>query len=78
MVIDWNLVDSARDARSSYAAEQDVRSIGPTPYFVREAEKGDKAKPETEIEDADALPGLHRRARAEKGRNFSATRASAK
>jgi DNA gyrase subunit B len=50
-VIDWNLVDSA-EYEELYAIEQDVRSIGPTPYFVREAEKG---KLETELEDADAL-----------------------
>jgi DNA gyrase subunit B len=51
VVIDWSLVDSA-EYEELYAIEQDVRSIGPTPYFVREAEKG---KPETELEDADAL-----------------------
>jgi DNA gyrase subunit B len=54
VVIDWNLVDSA-EYEELYAIEQDLRSIGPTPYFVREAEKGDKTKPETEVEDADAL-----------------------
>jgi DNA gyrase subunit B len=54
VVIDWNLVDSA-EYEELYAIEQDLRSIGPTPYFVREAEKGEKMKPETEVEDADAL-----------------------
>jgi DNA gyrase subunit B len=54
VVIDWNLVDSA-EYEELYAIEQDLRSIGPTPYFVREAEKGEKGKPETEVEDADAL-----------------------
>ena len=56
VVLDWNLVDSA-EYEELVAIEQDVRSIGPTPYFVREAEKGaDKtAKPEVELEDADAL-----------------------
>ncbi|HTB75796.1 MAG TPA: DNA topoisomerase (ATP-hydrolyzing) subunit B [Polyangiaceae bacterium] len=54
VVIDWNLVDSA-EYEELYSIEQDLRSIGPTPYFVREAEKGDKTKPETEVEDADAL-----------------------
>ncbi len=54
MTIDWNLVDSA-EYEELYSIEQDLRSIGPTPYFVREAEKGDKTKPETEVEDADAL-----------------------
>jgi DNA gyrase subunit B len=54
VVIDWNLVDSA-EYDELYSIEQDLRSIGPTPYFVREAEKGEKGKPETEVEDADAL-----------------------
>jgi DNA gyrase subunit B len=53
-VIDWNLVDSA-EYEELYSIEQDLRSIGPTPYFVREADKGEKGKPETEVEDADAL-----------------------
>jgi DNA gyrase subunit B len=51
VVIDWDLVDSA-EYEELHAIEQDVRSIGPAPYFVRE---GDKGKPETELEDADAL-----------------------
>ncbi len=50
-VIDWNLVDSA-EYEELYAIEQDVRSLGPAPYFVRDGEKG---KPEVEVEDADAL-----------------------
>ncbi len=50
-VIDWNLVDSA-EYEELYAIEQDVRSIGPAPYFVR---SGDKGKEEIELEDADAL-----------------------
>ena len=54
VVIDWNLVDSA-EYDELYSIEQDLRSIGPTPYFVREAEKGEKGKSETEVEDADAL-----------------------
>jgi DNA gyrase subunit B len=57
VVIDWNLVDSA-EYEELYSIEQDVRSIGPAPYFVREVEKGSKAAAggeETEIEDADAL-----------------------
>ncbi len=54
VVIDWNLVDSA-EYEELYSVEQDVRSIGPAPYFVKEsADKGDKSK-ETEIEDSDAL-----------------------
>ena len=52
VVIDWNLVDSA-EYEELYAIEQDVRSIGPAPYFVREADKG-KGE-EVELEDADAL-----------------------
>ncbi|HXX66238.1 MAG TPA: DNA gyrase subunit B, partial [Polyangiaceae bacterium] len=51
VVMDWNLVDSA-EYEELYAIEQDVRSIGPAPYFVRE---GDKGKGEIEVEDADAL-----------------------
>ncbi|HLK38630.1 MAG TPA: DNA topoisomerase (ATP-hydrolyzing) subunit B [Polyangiaceae bacterium] len=51
VVIDWHLVDSA-EYEELYAIEQDVRSIGPAPYFVREGEKG---KPEALVEDADAL-----------------------
>jgi DNA gyrase subunit B len=52
VVIDWNLVDSA-EYEELYSIEQDVRSIGPAPYFVRE---GEKAKSEEHaIEDADAL-----------------------
>ncbi|HSQ68409.1 MAG TPA: DNA topoisomerase (ATP-hydrolyzing) subunit B [Polyangiaceae bacterium] len=55
-VIDWHLVDSA-EYEELYAVEQDVRSIGPAPYFVREtSEKGAKDKDkEQELEDADAL-----------------------
>ncbi len=49
-VIDWHLVDSA-EYEELYSIEQDVRSIGPAPYFVREA----KATDEQQIEDADGL-----------------------
>ncbi|HEY5240848.1 MAG TPA: DNA gyrase subunit B, partial [Polyangiaceae bacterium] len=52
VVIDWSLVDSA-EYEELYAIEQDVRSIGPAPYFVREADKG-KGE-EVELGDADAL-----------------------
>jgi DNA gyrase subunit B len=52
VVIDWSLVDSA-EYEELYAIEQDVRSIGPAPYVVRETDKS-KAE-ETELEDADAL-----------------------
>ena len=54
VVIDWNLVDSA-EYEELYAIEQDVRSIGPAPYFVREVEHDGKETEEIEIEDADAL-----------------------
>jgi DNA gyrase subunit B len=55
VVIDWNLVDSA-EYEELYAIEQDVRSIGPAPYFVREGDKGgDGGQAETQVEDADAL-----------------------
>jgi len=52
VVLDWNLVDSA-EYEELYSIEQDVRSIGPAPYFVRESGKG--KSDETELEDADAL-----------------------
>jgi DNA gyrase subunit B len=52
VVIDWSLVDSA-EYEELYAIEQDVRSIGPAPYFVGEMGKG-KGE-ERELEDADAL-----------------------
>jgi DNA gyrase subunit B len=52
VIIDWNLVDSA-EYEELYSIEQDVRSIGPAPYFVRESDKG--KGDEVEIEDADAL-----------------------
>ncbi len=53
-VIDWHLVDSA-EYEELYAIEQDVRSIGPAPYFVREAKAQGKEQEETQLEDADAL-----------------------
>ncbi len=52
VVIDWSLVDSA-EYEELYAIEQDVRSIGPAPYFVRDTDK--PKGEETELEDADAL-----------------------
>src|SRR5262249_43694851 len=56
VVIDWSLVDSA-EYEELYAVEQDVRSIGPAPYFVREMEKAgaERTREETELQDADAL-----------------------
>jgi DNA gyrase subunit B len=53
VTIDWNLVDSA-EYEELYSIEQDVRSIGPVPYFVRESE-GRTEKEEKQLEDADAL-----------------------
>ena len=66
VVIDWKLVDSA-EYEELHAIEQDVRSIGPAPYFVREVEKGKsdgasaaparrgQEQEEVQLEDADAL-----------------------
>jgi DNA gyrase subunit B len=63
-VIDWNLVESA-EYEELYAIEQDVRSLGPAPFFARELGRGNAAvspddpaidtKKESEIEDAEAL-----------------------
>ena len=66
-IVDWNLVESA-EYEELYAIEQDVRSIGPVPYFVREMKRDAKDKDkdgeeaaaadagkELELEDADAL-----------------------
>jgi DNA gyrase subunit B len=65
VVIDWALVESA-EYEELYSIEQDVRSIGPAPYFAQvaakgkgaatdEGDEGDDAKPEIELEDSDAL-----------------------
>jgi DNA gyrase subunit B len=59
VTIDWNLVESA-EYEELYSIEQDVRSIGPAPYFARELKKaeGDEATAaakDVELEDADAL-----------------------
>ncbi|MDB4998485.1 MAG: gyrase subunit, partial [Myxococcaceae bacterium] len=63
-VIDWSLVESA-EYEELYAIEQDVRSLGPAPFFARELGRGNAAisaddpaidtKKENEIEDAEAL-----------------------
>jgi DNA gyrase subunit B len=50
--LDWGLVESA-EYEELYAIEQDVRSIGPAPYFT--AEEKSKTGAETELPDADAL-----------------------
>jgi DNA gyrase subunit B len=52
VLIDWALVESA-EYEELYSIEQDVRSIGPAPYFVREASEKDTK--EVSLEDADAL-----------------------
>ena len=68
-VIDWALVESA-EYEELYAIEQDVRSIGPAPYFAQTAKKDDDdAAPELELEDADALWD-HIEARGRKGWNL--------
>ena len=40
VTIDWNLVESA-EYEELYSIEQDVRSIGPAPYFAKVVKKGD-------------------------------------
>ncbi len=52
VVVDWSIVESA-EYEELYAIEQDVRSIGPSPYFATE-DNAKEAK-ELELEDADAL-----------------------
>jgi DNA gyrase subunit B len=56
VTVDWNLVSSA-EYEELYAIEQDVRSIGPAPYFAKNVKKEDDeaGAKETEIADADAL-----------------------
>ncbi|HSO40246.1 MAG TPA: DNA gyrase subunit B, partial [Labilithrix sp.] len=65
VVLDWALVESA-EYEELYSIEQDVRSIGPAPYFAQTTPKTKAAddgeepaegagKPETELEDSDAL-----------------------
>jgi DNA gyrase subunit B len=54
-VVDWGLVESA-EYEELYSIEQDVRSIGPAPYFAGSLKGGEEAEAkETELEDADAL-----------------------
>jgi DNA gyrase subunit B len=52
VLVDWQLVDSA-EYEELYSIEQDVRSIGPTPYFVRDTDS--KVVDEKQIEDAEEL-----------------------
>jgi DNA gyrase subunit B len=57
-VIDWSLVESA-EYEELYAIEQDVRSLGPAPYFAKAVRKRDDEEEgdakETQLDDADAL-----------------------
>jgi DNA gyrase subunit B len=53
VTIDWSLVESA-EYEELYSIEQDVRSIGPAPYFARDLDKKGEAK-EVELEDTEAL-----------------------
>ncbi len=55
VLIDWNLAESA-EYEELYSIEQDVRSIGPAPYFAKvvKASDDDTTK-EAELEDAEAL-----------------------
>ena len=41
VTVDWSLVESA-EYEELYAIEQDVRSIGPAPYFAKTAKAGKK------------------------------------
>jgi DNA gyrase subunit B len=52
--IDWALVESA-EYEELYSVEQDVRSLGPTPYLVREVKRDGKETEETEVADSEAL-----------------------
>jgi DNA gyrase subunit B len=58
VVVDWSLVNSA-EYEELYSIEQDLRSIGPAPYFVKDHDRGgdaeDESKGEKEVADADAL-----------------------
>ncbi|MDP9033693.1 MAG: toprim domain-containing protein, partial [Myxococcota bacterium] len=52
VVLDWNLMDSA-EYEELHAIEQDLRSIGPAPYFVWEP--GKEGADEVSLEDTDLL-----------------------
>ena len=59
VVVDWSLVESA-EYEELYLIEQDLRSIGPAPYFAKTVKQGEEASAEAdvkevELEDADAL-----------------------
>ncbi len=51
VTLDWSLIDSA-EYEELHAIDQDVRSLGPAPYFVSEV---DGKNEELAVEDADAL-----------------------
>jgi DNA gyrase subunit B len=73
VTVDWSLVESA-EYEELYSIEQDVRSMGPAPYFASvtkasdKPEEGEEAK-ELELEDADALWD-HIETRGRKGWNL--------
>ncbi|AKU96779.1 DNA gyrase subunit B [Labilithrix luteola] len=54
VTVDWALVESA-EYEELFSIEQDVRSIGPAPYFAKTTKADDAEAKETELEDADAL-----------------------
>jgi DNA gyrase subunit B len=56
VTVDWSLVESA-EYEELYSIEQDVRSMGPAPYFAKNMKGGEDAAEvkETELEDAEAL-----------------------
>ncbi len=69
--IDWALVESP-EYEELYSIEQDVRSIGPAPYFAKIVKGGEDAQAdakEIELEDADALWD-HIESRGRKGWNL--------
>ncbi|WP_394834104.1 DNA topoisomerase (ATP-hydrolyzing) subunit B [Pendulispora rubella] len=65
-MIDWNLVESA-EYEELYAIEQDVRSLGPAPYFVRDLTKRGASEGEEGAEEAAAEEAPQAAAGAAKG-----------
>jgi DNA gyrase subunit B len=53
VTLDWSLVDSA-EYEELYSIEQDIRSIGPAPYFAREVDRKDVADAPTRLSGSDA------------------------
>ena len=71
VTVDWSLVESA-EYEELYSIEQDVRSMGPAPYFASTAGKGGEEGEDTkelELEDPDALWD-HIETRGRKGWNL--------